>query len=478
MIKRWQAIRVAMNVLDQKLLPMRAHRLALLAAKSEGDTEVLLDIESHRENLASSQKLPFKYGQFSPSPANRRIPDPQSLSSSYSDDSISKRRADHGSTGGAKPLASPERRRVEVGFDLARLPGSELGPGSLGAGNFMLPGGAHYDDSGDPTTRTRDAFGSPRTYLSTAESNTQAGLQSDAVRSERFAKRLGLTQDKGSESAKIQTPDRIVDRTPRPPSPAGSLASVGSTASHARRRSLIPVASPSMTRRQLRPDHYGIPPVPGLPDRTAIAAMERASTLRSVMQTPEPTLRQRATEMPFYAGKSRVVTPSRIGSTTDTYFPPSRSSTPLGQRRSSAASSRAAPSAWKDQHNPRPTSSMSTSVFRSGAMTPLPPTTIRKGFVPNPLDLLDVELAKVLDSTPNDVIVERLDPPLRRGHRHEGEWTAQYAFTSGRHGRQVLPSRLLELHKPRSGVEGKTRKIMVKTEGLWRDLRLVLLELA
>ena len=111
-------------------------------------------------------------------------------------------------------------------------------------------------------------------------------------------------------------------------------------------------------------------------------------------------------------------------------------------------------------------------------MTPLPPTAARRRFIPNPLDLLDVELAKVLESTPNDVIVERLDPPLRRGQRHEGEWTAQYAFTSGRHGRQVFPSRLLELHKPRSGVDGKTRKIMVRTEGLWRDLRLVLLELA
>jgi hypothetical protein len=111
-------------------------------------------------------------------------------------------------------------------------------------------------------------------------------------------------------------------------------------------------------------------------------------------------------------------------------------------------------------------------------MTPLPPTAIRKRFVPNPLDPLDVELAKVLESTPNDVVVERLDLPLRRGQRHEGEWTAQYAFTSGRHGRQIFPSRLLELHKPRSSVEGKTRKIMVRTEGLWRDLRLVLLELA
>jgi hypothetical protein len=283
-------------------------------------------------------------------------------------------------------------------------------------------------------------------------------------------------QDAGSESAKIQTPDRTLQRTPRPPSPAGSLASVGSTASHARRRSLIPVASPSTTRRQLRPDQKAIPPVPGLPDRTAIAAMERASTLRSVMQTPEPTLRMRATEMPFYAGNSNVVTPSRIGLTTGTsYFSPSRSSTPLGQRRSSAASSRTAPSAWKEQHNLRPPSSVSN-ISRSGAMTPLPPTTIRKRFVPNPLDLLDVELAKVLESTPNDVIVERLDPPLRRGQRHQGEWTAQYAFTSGRHGRQVFPSRLLELHKPRSGLEGKTRKIMVRTEGLWRDLRLVLLD--
>jgi hypothetical protein len=87
-----------------------------------------------------------------------------------------------------------------------------------------------------------------------------------------------------------------------------------------------------------------------------------------------------------------------------------------------------------------------------------------------------MELSVILSDIPHDVHVERLDPPLRKGQVHIGEWTAQYAFASGRHGRRVFPARLLELHKTRNNE--RVRKVMVRIDGLWRDVRLVLLEMA
>lgn len=273
------------------------------------------------------------------------------------------------------------------------------------------------------------------------------------------------------------------ERAARPLSPASSVGSSRSNLPRLAngRRSLIPVASPSASsRRNMSRTGSSPPPVPALPSQASIAEREReirTTHLRALLQTPEPTLRARATQMPFYSGRRSVSdqipkTPARAAA-----GDPFHNRTPG----SSGGSRNYAPSAWKEQpvsRQPvsRPGSAMSTRT-RAGSATPLPTTRSYKAFVPNPLDPLDMELAHILDSIPHDVHVERLDPPLRKGQRHEGEWRAQYAFTSGRHGRRIYPSRLLELHKPRSNNE-KVRKVMVRVDGLWRDVRLVLVEMA
>ena len=289
-------------------------------------------------------------------------------------------------------------------------------------------------------------------------------------------------------------PNRTFGRTPvrgdtgsvrdsRPISPATSICSTRSNVTRLNngRRSLIPVASPSAAfQRSTTRMSSSPPPVPALPSRASIADRERdlrATHLRAIAQTPEPTLRARASQMPFYSGR-RNTSNQLFGTSTPGSGSPSRDRTtsPEKKQGDSRSTRGSAPSAWKEQPHTRPGSSMSIKS-RAGSATPLPMSRSYKGFVPNPLDSLDVELANILESIPNDVVVERLDPPLRKGQRHEGEWRAQYGFSSGRHGRRIYPSRLLELHKPRTANE-KVRKVMVRVDGLWRDVRLVLLEMA
>lgn len=199
------------------------------------------------------------------------------------------------------------------------------------------------------------------------------------------------------------------------------------------------------------------------------------------MQTPEPMLRMNATKMPFYAGRtpsSAMASPSRIpsvGPTTNSFgmMSPAMSrsamsgmspggdrmyDSPSRQGRTPSRLSGGPPSAFKDPTS-RPTSAASASA-RAGAATPLPG--LHGGFKANRLDELDMALAKLLDEVPNDILVERVTPPLRKGQHHEGEWRARYALTSGRTGRKEHELRLLDLNKPGTGPGGKTRKIMIK----------------
>lgn len=278
--------------------------------------------------------------------------------------------------------------------------------------------------------------------------------------------------------------------TRRSQSPAFSSVS-SATTSASKARSGIPislrsVSSPmvpkSSSNHSLRSaSGPGTPPVPALPSASDIQSKERLAYLRSTMQTPEPMLRERATRMPFYAGRQphtpqypSNLTPNRLPSfnaSPGNGLPPS---TPTNRARSvsgvSSMSGRKTPSgtrngppsSFKDPYR----SPSAMGLARSGAATPAPLGAIGSWtFVPNKLDELDMELAHILETIPNDITVERIDPPLRRGQLHTGEWTSQYAFTSGRSGRKIYPCRLLVLNKPGSAADGKSRKVMVKIGG-------------
>lgn len=201
----------------------------------------------------------------------------------------------------------------------------------------------------------------------------------------------------------------------------------------------------------------GIPPVPALPSQQELAAKEASRALHLSSSTSGPNdFAATATTRLFHDGARAVsmTTPER---------PRVRSSAGVRPQHplDSPSKMRSPPSSFKAPPvNPsRPCSSMSS---RAGAWTPT--SGMLGAFIPNRLDELDKELARVLESIPTDVQVERMDPPLKKGQLHEGEWKAQYALTSWGE-RRVLSCRLLELTRSGSSLENKTRKVMVRDKG-------------
>ncbi|BEJ14260.1 hypothetical protein CspHIS471_0400270 [Cutaneotrichosporon sp. HIS471] len=91
-------------------------------------------------------------------------------------------------------------------------------------------------------------------------------------------------------------------------------------------------------------------------------------------------------------------------------------------------------------------------------------------FVPSKYDLLDQEVQKVIDLVQPNILIKRLDQPLRRGQRKaEGEpWAGEFVFGGGERSTSV---KLLEL--PGRGPPGAPRrvKVMVRVGGAWSDLK-------
>lgn len=262
----------------------------------------------------------------------------------------------------------------------------------------------------------------------------------------------------------LPSPPPTTSHRPVSPSPSdGSLAA----STNSRRRSMIPVRTPtaSPSSRSVSVSQVARPPMPPMPSQDEIQAKEARlnAYLRSSMQTPEPMLRERAARMPFYA--ARATTASRSRTTSYNGMPSAPAYAAMTPSRFSTGgttpSRQPPPSSFRSPTPSRPSSSAShRRDGRAGAQTPAP--AIRDGpFVPNKLDALDVELARVLHAVPNDVHIQRLSPPLLRGQRHEGTWEAQYALTSGRAGRKEHLCKLLELDKGGT----KTNKVMIRVGG-------------
>ena len=84
-----------------------------------------------------------------------------------------------------------------------------------------------------------------------------------------------------------------------------------------------------------------------------------------------------------------------------------------------------------------------------------------RAFVPNPIDHLDLEVAKLLAAHPGELFVQRTDPPLRANQLRAGhEWKGEFIFGGGK----VVQCRLLELAKVGKG-GGRSRKVMVRIGG-------------
>ncbi|KAJ3999935.1 hypothetical protein F5050DRAFT_1563914 [Lentinula boryana] len=157
-------------------------------------------------------------------------------------------------------------------------------------------------------------------------------------------------------------------------------------------------------------------------------------------QTPESALKARAQQVPVYQGT-------------------------LG--RSSARPS-LPPSSFREASTSR---APSRSTSRTGASTPSGTSGLPiHEYVPgNNKDPLDVEVAFVVNSIAHGLLVERVDPPLRRAPGENEEVKAQYAFSNAL-SRKVVTCKLTTL--TRSGKSGMmtTKKVMCRVGGGWQDL--------
>ncbi|KAJ3710057.1 hypothetical protein DFJ43DRAFT_1135233 [Lentinula guzmanii] len=179
--------------------------------------------------------------------------------------------------------------------------------------------------------------------------------------------------------------------------------------------------------------HLSSPPRPG--SSMSIRARSEGPSLTFKVyaarsQTPESALKARAQQVPVYQG-----TLSRSFREASTSRAPSRSTS------------------------------------RTGAFTPSGTSGLPiHEYVPgNGKDPLDIEVAFVVNSIAHGLLVERVDPPLRRAPGENEEVKAQYAFSNALN-RKVVTCKLTTL--TRSGKSGMmmTKKVMCHVGGGWQDL--------
>jgi Yeast cortical protein KAR9 len=185
----------------------------------------------------------------------------------------------------------------------------------------------------------------------------------------------------------------------------------------------------------------------------------RASALRA--QTPEATLRLRAQAVPFYgsisagSGSTGNNSPRVIRPSINTKLPPSsfRDTSSL----TSSTSAQRTPS--------RPSSRLSDlGGGIAGMGGSVSPTYL---YTPgNPRDPLDAEVAAIVNSIAHGLLIERVDPPLKKIPREGEEVRAQYAFSNSL-ARKTVTCRLTTLS--RAGAKGEpstaTKKVMVRVGG-------------
>lgn len=179
-------------------------------------------------------------------------------------------------------------------------------------------------------------------------------------------------------------------------------------------------------------------------------------------QTPENLLRSRAAQVPFVTG-----VPTTPGGSPAAY-----NARTIRVGAGGAISN--APSSFR---NTESSASSSRAPSRSGAYTPTQDMAPTHLYTPaSTKDPLDTEVAAIVNSVAHGLLVERVDPPLRRAPREGEEIMAQYAFSNAL-GRKVVTCRLTTL----SRVVGKgmgpvtNKKVMVRVGGGWQDLQLYML---
>ncbi|KAJ7281466.1 hypothetical protein C8J57DRAFT_1433399 [Mycena rebaudengoi] len=287
----------------------------------------------------------------------------------------------------------------------------------------------------------------------------------------------GQTPSRAQTPSRPQTPSRSytpgVPTTPRAraktpshiPAPSNKLRSIASPQSDdgwdddgrsttAMQRAFSPAfsASGSGAAHPPRPPSRSMIPIPTL----HLSSVSRPgssmsnnddSPFRSAAaraQTPEFALRARVQQLPVFPG-----TPSR-----STGRPSLQNST-----------GKLPPSSFRDGSASR---TPSRSGSRTGAYTPTDNLPLHEYVPGNTRDPLDMEVAFVVNSISHGLLVERVDPPLKKIPKEGEEIKAQYAFSNAL-SRKIITCRLTTLTRPKADVM-LTKKVMCRVGGGWQDL--------
>ncbi|KAF9530441.1 hypothetical protein CPB83DRAFT_763453 [Crepidotus variabilis] len=234
---------------------------------------------------------------------------------------------------------------------------------------------------------------------------------------------------------------------PRSHSPAFSTSAQSASGSHYPRppsRSMIPVPTvhlntPSRPGSSMSSFNRSESPNGG--SRTPF----KSTALRA--QTPDHTLRARAQQVPIFQG-----TIGRSGGRQPLpKLPPSS----FRDGTSSGVSSR--PSSRSGAHTPSGEGSLNGPLHE---------------YIPGSnYDPLDVEVATIANSLPHGLLVERVDPPLKRSQvpKEGEEIKAQYAFSNAL-ARKVVTCKLTTLTRSGKSGDSTTKKVMCRVGGGWQDL--------
>ncbi|KAF5350207.1 hypothetical protein D9758_007845 [Tetrapyrgos nigripes] len=285
--------------------------------------------------------------------------------------------------------------------------------------------------------------------------------------------------------SRAQTPARAPSRaytpgltssTPKPrpntpshiPAPSNKLLSIAGPPSDAGwddeslgsplNRALSPALSTTTSQSALgghppRPPSRSMIPIPSVqlstPSRPGTSmSMKRSespsTTFRSAAaraQTPESALKARAQQVGIYTGS--------VG----------RSARP--------SITKLPPSSFRDGAG-----STSRVSSRSGSHTPWGDSLPLHEYVPsNPKDPLDAEVAIVVNSLAHGLLVERVDPPLKKIPKEGEEIKAQYSFSNALSSK-VVTCKLTTLTRTGKGSSKgvMTKKVMCRVGGGWQDL--------
>ncbi|KZT59040.1 hypothetical protein CALCODRAFT_494043 [Calocera cornea HHB12733] len=213
---------------------------------------------------------------------------------------------------------------------------------------------------------------------------------------------------------------------------------------------------------------------PSPPESNGRPSLSPGSTASSIIrpQTPESTLKARASQMPFYQTPKRM---SGVGTTTRPLLKAPPSSFRESTRESTSQSGRTTPSASGRATPNRPSSRNGSTYDRTLFSPSLDENPVPQYIPVGPKDPLDSEVAKTVNGLAHGFLIERVDP-IGIAPSSSGDHKARYAVSNSL-GKKVIVCRLVIMTRSTGtgGPRKEMRKVMVRVGGGWQDLDIYLL---